>query len=269
MSARSAARRAGMLRPAALGVLLAGLVATGCSGGSGSAAPSSPPTAAPTPTATLTPNDGRILSSVADGQVVHGVTTWQVSPRFPQATQGEPVVQFLIDDVLSWRERHEPYRFHGDDQRFDTRRLTNGPHVLKVTATYASGQRAEFTARITVRNEGAIVPGPYTDYAYTALVPNVPRQQVGGVALGGRWLLTLPGKNRLKLSPQFAEPLEVPLASRTDGSFVLTPAGCPGLRLAPQVDTGAVRFRVQGTPPAGCRSYALLLTERSWSTMPG
>ncbi len=256
------------LRRRALGLVLPALVGiAGCSGSSPAAGPS--PSATSTSAPSLTPNDGRILSAIEDGAVLHGLTGWQVSPRFPEATEGEPVVQYFIDGVLAWRERHEPYRFQGDDAQFDTRHLTNGPHTLSVTATYPSGQRATFTARVTVKNNGPILPGPYTDYGYNALVPNLPGLAVDGIALAGRWLMTFPSPRRLKLSPEFAEPLEVPMTTRPDGSLLLRPVGCPSLQLVPQIDAGAVRFGTVGRPSTACRAWATLLADRSWAMLPG
>ncbi len=263
----------------AAGALLAAVVAltgTGCSSGSSSASPSatSSPTPAATATATLAPNDGRILSAIEDGAVLHGITGWQVSPRFPAATTGEAVVLFFIDDTFAWRERHEPYRFQGDDAEFDTRHLTNGPHTLSVTATYPSGQRARFEARVTVRNNGPIVPGPYTDYGYTAVLPNLPGLAVAKVALGGRWLLSFPAgtsasRGVLRVSPETDEPLDVPYTRRPDGTLVLTPPDCASVQLVPQVDAGALRFGTRAAPGAGCRGWITLLSDRSWSQLPG
>ncbi len=262
---RAPRRTARWLLPVVLGLGLAG-----CSG-SGTAAPVPSPLS-PSPRAsavpTLRPNDGRILSAIEDGQVLHGLTGWQVSPRFPAATEGEPVVEYFIDGVIAWRERHEPYRFQGDTARFDTRHLTNGPHTLSVTATYASGQRATFTARVTVRNNGPIIPGPYTDYGYSAVVPRISGLPGEGVSKAGRWLMTFPS-GLVKLSPEFAEPIEIPARRRPDGSLLLRPPGCPSLTLVPQVDTGAVRFGTITRPSTACSPWVTLLTTRSWAILPG
>jgi hypothetical protein len=258
------------LRVSAL--VVTGLLAASCSGGSDPGAAQTP---TPTPTAPSTvsttpspaPNAGRILSAIEDGEVLHGVIGWQVSPRFPKA-KGEPVVLYFIDGRLAWRERHEPYRYHGDDQRFDTRRLSNGPHQLRVTATYPTGEVTVFEAAVTVRNSGPVPPESYLDLASSATIGGPSTQRVQGVPVAGLWLLTFPGQV-LKLSPAHAEPLVAPVLRRADGALAVAAPGCPGLVLVPTAAPGSVRFTALGAATARCAGWVSVLAGASWTSLPG
>lgn len=249
----------------AVSVLLAA-----CSGSSDPVAdPTSTPSGTPVATATVSPppNAGRILSAIDDGATLHGVTGWQVSPRFPKA-KGEPVVRYYIDGQLAWRERHEPYRYHGDDQRFDTRHLTNGFHQLRVTATYPTGEVTVFEARVTVRNTGPVIPAGYLDLASSATISGPATQKLLGVPVAGLWLLTFPGQI-VKLSPPNAEPLVAPFVRRPDGTLGVRAEGCPGLVLVPTAAPGAVRFTARGASAAGCAGWVSVLAGSSWKGLPG
>ena len=253
-------------------MVVSALLAAGCSGGSDATATATPTpatTVSTTPTVTRSPapNAGRILSAIEDGAVLHGTVGWQVSPRFPKA-KGEPVVLYFIDGRLAWRERHEPYRYHGDDQRFDTRHLTNGPHLLRVTATYPTGEVTVFEASVVVRNAGPVPPASYLDLASAATITGPASQKLQGVPISGLWLLTFPGQV-LKLSPAKAEPLEAPFVRRADGSLAVAAEGCPGLVLVPTAAPGSVRFTARGATAAGCAGWVSVLAGAPWTTLPG
>lgn len=253
-------------------LLVSGVLAAGCSADSGAAGPTpsaATPSVPPRPSVTPSPapNAGRVLSAIEDGQVLRGVVGWQVSPRYPKA-KGEPVVLYFIDGALAWRERHEPYRYHGDDQRFDTRHLSNGPHRLRVTATYPSGEVTVFEATVTVSNTGPMPPQTYLDVASSARIAGPPKQKVLGVPVAGLWLLTFPGQ-QLKLSPAGAEPLVAPFARRADGTLAVRADGCPALVLVPQAAPGSVRFTARGASAPGCAGWVSVLAGAPWSTLPG
>ncbi len=256
------------LRVSAL--LACGVLVAGCSGGSEPQATATPtPTLSATPTATPSPapNAGRILSVIEDGAVLNGTIGWQVSPRFPKA-KGEPIVLYFIDGRLAWRERHEPYRYHGDDQRFDTRQLTNGPHTLRVTATYPTGEVTVFEATVTVNNTGPVPPATFLDLASSATIGGPSTQKVQGVPVAGLWLLTFPGQI-LKLSPANAEPLLAPFVRKADGTLAVTAPGCPGLILVPAAAPGSVRFTARGASSAGCAGWVSVLAGSAWTSLPG
>jgi hypothetical protein len=247
-------------------LLAVGLLLSACSGGPD---PVAAPTRTAGPTVTVSPpaNAGRILSSIEDGATLHGVTGWQVSPRFPKA-KGEPVVLYFVDGQLAWRERHEPYRYHGDDQRFDTRHLTNGVHQLRVTATYPTGEVTVFAASVTVRNSGPIVPAGYLDLASSATISGPATQKLLGVPVAGLWLLTFPGQV-LKVSPPWAEPLVAPFLRKADGTLAVRAQGCAGLILVPTPAPGAVRFTARGAAGRGCAGWVSVLAGASWAALPG
>lgn len=246
------------------------LLAAGCSGGSDPQAGPSPTTSAsatPTVTVSPAPNAGRILSAIEDGAVLHGTIGWQVSPRFPKA-KGEPVVLYFIDGRLAWRERHEPYRYHGDDQRFDTRHLTNGSHRLRVTATYPTGEVTVFEATVVVRNAGPVPPVSYLDLASSATIAGPSAQKLHDVPVAGLWLLTFPGQV-LKLSPAKAEPFVAPFVRKADGTLAVTADGCPGLVLVPTAAPGTVRFTARGATAVGCAGWVSVLAGATWAALPG
>jgi hypothetical protein len=268
----------GSLRSAACAVAFASVL-TGCSGDTqpqASPSPSVTATSSPAPSPTRTSTSaGRVLSSLESGQTVSGVVGWQVSPRFPQA-MGEAVALYYIDGRLAWRERHEPYRFHGDDAALDTRHLSNGTHTLRVEATYPDGSFGTFEATITVANNGPAKVGGYTDFAYAADVPRGTKQRVDGVPVAGLWLLSFPDdKQIVRFSPPNAEPLDIPYRTRKNGTVGLATRDCPSLTVTPLQRGGALTYDVRTRAAAGsaaaaaCRGWVAFLTNRSWESLPG
>jgi len=100
---------------------------------------------------TLTVNSptNSISTNIADGAVLSGSSVvWTATPS------GSPVrVEFFIDGALLWTENNSPYQFNGDPSgTLNTTTLSNGPHQLKVRATYSDNTTAERTVTITVSN---------------------------------------------------------------------------------------------------------------------
>lgn len=88
------------------------------------------------------------------GQVVSGRIRW----RAGVARTGSPLarVTFFVDRESRWVQRSRPWQFGGSRGRLDTRKLSNGRHVLAIRAKPRRGRA--LTARVTVivRNRGGL-----------------------------------------------------------------------------------------------------------------
>jgi len=85
-----------------------------------------------------------------DGATVAGAVTWEA------AVTGGPIdeVRFLVDGQARWTERNPPYLYEGDPDGWDTRRETNGTHMLTVVAYLEGGGTVTSTSSVTVANGG-------------------------------------------------------------------------------------------------------------------
>jgi hypothetical protein len=81
----------------------------------------------------------------ANGQTVSGSVTWQAS-----VSGGTPTsVDFAVDGTVRWSQKSAPYLYGGVSGGLDTTKLSNGSHVLKVTAYGAKGVQSG-TSQVTV-----------------------------------------------------------------------------------------------------------------------
>lgn len=112
-----------------------------------------------------------VIQSVQTGQIITAPITWTATP-----SQAVAKVEFFIDGVLKWTENTAPYVFNGDGQKFDPATVPNGPHILSVKATNASGM-ATASANVTI--QGVIPPPTSWPYAHVVGISDGsdPKQQ--------------------------------------------------------------------------------------------
>jgi hypothetical protein len=104
--------------------------------------------------ATSPPSLG-VTSSIANGATIKGSLVWTAS------TSGDTVskVEFLVDGTKEWTDLDAPYQFGGEPTgMFDTTTLTNGQHMLAVTAYGTGGNTVTASSSVTVSNAAAPPP---------------------------------------------------------------------------------------------------------------
>lgn len=89
-----------------------------------------------------------IVGSIAQGSTLSGNVTWTATIQ-----NVAPPVTFTIDGALPWVEATAPYEYGGASPGLDTKKLSNGSHVFKVTAGTASHQ-------VTATVSNTITPPP-------------------------------------------------------------------------------------------------------------
>jgi hypothetical protein len=149
------------------------------SGGGGSSPTASPvvsptatPTAIPSPTAAVTPPVGNgVDQSLLNGAVLYGSSEWTATVSGAAVAK----VKFFIDGVEKWTEGAPPYFYNGDNQKLDTKTLSDGTHSFKVTS-YDSGQNVLATSVInaTVSNNASPSPSPLPTPTPTATATAAP-----------------------------------------------------------------------------------------------
>jgi hypothetical protein len=137
------------------------VVATISNTASAPVSPPPPTSPAPEPAPSLTPapttssKQLAVTQNVKDGQELSGTMTWTAATSGAEASR----VVFSVDGNPVSTERYEPYVAFGDRSSFDTRKLSDGRHVLSVRATGTTGETATATASVTVENR-ASSPAP-------------------------------------------------------------------------------------------------------------
>ena len=148
-------------------------------------AATTPPPSPPPPT-----QEGAfaVISSIGSGATISGSVVWTATPS-AAATK----VEFKIDGVVKWTEQLAPYQYAGDPNgRLDTTTLTNGAHVLAVTAYSSDGRTASASAATTVSN----ATGATTQTASPPAYGSIPRL---GVATGYKILTRSPADQAYEL----------------------------------------------------------------------
>ncbi len=139
--------------------------------------PPSDPPPPPPPSSSFT-----VTSNIANGATLSGALAWTATANGATVS----TVTFQIDGSTKWTEHYSPYQFNGDPTGLlDTTTLSNGGHVLGVTATATDGSTATVSSNVTVSNGGSTPPAPSTAPSPTTIPSDVPKY---GFSLGGKSL---------------------------------------------------------------------------------
>ncbi len=119
--------------------------------------------ASPSPTPTPAPPSGGgpavQLVGVSDGQTVSG----SIAVEARVTGSGISRVDFAIDGTLVRREQIPRYCLAGGDstcQKWDSRSVADGSHIIKATAYDSAGRSGSASAVVTVRNGASASPSP-------------------------------------------------------------------------------------------------------------
>jgi hypothetical protein len=173
------------------------------------------------------------IASPASSATVSGKIAWRVNAY---SQTGVRSVKFSIDGKTGTTDTRAPYIYTSDAGSFDTTKLSDGIHSLKVTATAGSTASATVVQSVTVKNKVVVTPPVKPTPPVVVIPPVVTPPETGSTPDPGSTAPTGPAEPTAPTGPVTPTP--------PTGPVTPTPPTGP---VTPTPPTGPVT----PTPPTG------------------